>query len=428
MHTDNVFALILMVLVFLIGYGGIIFEHQLHVNKGTFAILLAGILWSMYYIGIAPEHHEALHHLEEHLAEVSQIVFFLIGAMTIVELIDGHGSFKIITDRISTRSKRKVMWLVIGLTFFMSAILDNLTTTIVMISLLKRIVPERHERLLMGGIVVVAANSGGAWTPMGDVTTTMLWIGNQVTTMGVIKSLLIPSLVNAVAAGLIMQSRLKGEFEAVQGGHEEVVLPKAKAVLILGLSCFLFVPIFKSITHVPPFMCIMMALGIMWLYTDVAHRGQPHAEKGQVPNAFKKVDIAGVLFFFGILMSIGALQTAGLLDQLAHALSAITSNEAVLAGIIGVLSSIVDNVPLVAATMGMYTLDQYATDSSFWNLIAYCAGTGGSILIIGSAAGVAFMGLEKVDSIWYLRKLTVLAFVGYIAGLLTYVGLSQIGI
>lgn len=417
-----------MIAVFVIGYGAIIFEHKLHINKGAAALSLAGSLWLLYFAGIADDPHAATHQLAEHLAEVSQIVFFLIGAMTLVEVIDSHGSFRLVTDQIRTRSKWRVMWILAVLAFFMSAVLDNLTTTIVMVSLLRRILPDRDNRLLLGSMVVIAANAGGAWTPMGDVTTTMLWIGGQVTTTGVMSALFVPSLVTMVVAVVLLGLREKaGHF----GGEVEVEQPPvhvgARRVLSLGLGAFVMVPVLKTVAHLPPFIGILLGLGAMWLVTDRMHRADDSREHVKVPHAFTKIDVSGVLFFLGILLGIGALQSAGLLSLLAHGLDATTDSPEVLAGIIGVLSAVIDNVPLVAATMGMYSVEVYPVDGRFWDLIAFCAGTGGSILIIGSAAGVALMGMEKVDFMWYLRRISWIALVAYLAGMGTYIGLAALG-
>lgn len=419
-----------MIAVFLLGYGAIIFEHRLGINKGAVALLLAAALWLLHFVGVAPDAHVATHELTEHLAEVSQIVFFLIGAMTLVEVIDSHGSFRLVTDQIRTRSKWKVMWILSLLAFFMSAVLDNLTTTIVMVSLLRRILPNRENRLLLGSLVVIAANAGGAWTPMGDVTTTMLWIGGQVTTLGVMSALLVPSLVTMVVAVLMLGMRERtGHYGGEATGEEQKVELGARRVLSLGLGAFVAVPVLKATTHLPPFIGILLGLGIMWLVTDVLHHEDDDRQHAKVPAAFTKIDVSGVLFFLGILLGIGALQSAGLLHLLAQGLdSATQGSPEVLAGSIGVLSAIIDNVPLVAASMGMYSLEMYPADGRFWDLIAFCAGTGGSILIIGSAAGVALMGMEKVDFMWYLRRISLVAFISYIAGMATYLGLGALGL
>ena len=416
-----------MILLFVVGYAAIIFEHNLRINKGAVALLVAAGLWLLYFSGLAPSEEVATHQLAELLSEVAQIVFFLLGAMTLVEVIDLHGSFKLVTDQIRTRSKWKVMWAIALLAFFMSAVLDNLTTTIVMVSLLRRILPNRHNRMMLGSMVVIAANAGGAWTPMGDVTTTMLWIGGQVTTVGVMSALLMPSTVAmAVAVVMLGMKEREGHYGGeAQAGEQQVELG-ARRVLSLGLGAFIMVPVLKSVAHIPPFLGILLGLGVIWLVTDVLH----HEDRKHVtvPAAFTKIDVSGVLFFLGILLGIGALQSAGLLDALAHSLDRVAQNPTVLAGVLGLLSAVIDNVPMVAATMGMYSLEQYPADHQFWDLIAFCAGTGGSILIIGSAAGVAFMGMEKVDFVWYLKRISFVALVSYAAGMGTYLGLAALGI
>lgn len=414
-----------MLVLFVVGYTAIIFEHRINVNKAAASVLLAGGLWTALYVGAGDDHASVHHQLAEHVADVSEIVFFLLGAMTLVEVIDSHGAFKLVTDRIRTRSKRKVMWIVGIIAFFMSALLDNLTTTIVMVSLLKRIIPTRRDRLLLGGLVVVAANAGGAWTPMGDVTTTMLWIGGQVTTGGVMRSLFVPSLVAMVVSLGIYSLWMKGAYAPGSTlDAEQKVEMGAKRVLTLGIGAFLFVPVFKAATHMPPFMGILIGLGMMWLVTDVLHSERADTTHIRVPHALTKVDVSGVFFFLGILLSVGALQSAGILTVLAGGLDEITSGPATLATVIGLLSAVVDNVPLVAGAMGMYSTTQYPVDGQFWQMLAFCAGTGGSVLVIGSAAGVAFMGMEKVDFLWYVRRVTPVALAGYFAGIGAYLLLN----
>ena len=420
---------VFMILAFVAGYAFIVFEHRIYVNRGAAAILLAGCLWSLYFMGVADDLHTATHALERHLSEVSQIVFFLIGAMTLVEVIDSHGSFRLVTDQIRTRSKLRIMWLLAVMAFFMSALLDNLTTTIVMVSLLRRILPNRENRMLLGSMVVVAANAGGAWTPMGDVTTTMLWIGGQVTTLGVMTALLIPSAVTMIVAVLLLGIGQRGHYGGEAQTNDQKVEVGARRVLSLGIGAFIFVPVFKTITHLPPFVGILIGLGVMWVVTDLMHRKSDECRAHvKVPHAFTKIDVSGVLFFLGILLAIGALQSAGLLSMLAAGLDRMTSSPEVLAGTIGVLSAVVDNVPLVAASMAMYPMDLYPVDGQFWDLIAFCAGTGGSILIVGSAAGVALMGMEKIDFVWYFKRISAIAFVSYLAGMATYLGMAAVGL
>ena len=343
------------------------------------------------------------------------------GAMTLVELIDSHRGFKIITDRIQTNSKKKMLWIVAFFAFFLSAILDNLTTTILMVSLLRKLVPEAKERFLLCCIVVVAANAGGAWTPIGDVTTTMLWINGQLTTLGVIKALVIPSIVSILIPMAWYTYRTKGRLTTKKLTHEETKeLPGAKLVFALGIGGLVFVPIFKAITGLPPFMGVLLALAVLWLVTDLMHYPHQNREHLRVPHVLTRVDTSGVLFFLGILLCVDALQTAGILQVLADTLDNTFSSKAMIATLIGVFSAIIDNVPLVAATMGMYPIASYPTDSSFWHMIAYAAGTGGSMLIIGSAAGVALMGMEKIDFVSYMKKATLPVAFGYLGGMGTY--------
>ena len=414
-----------MLAVFVAGYACIAFEHTLGVNKAAFAIGMAAVLWSML-LGFGGDPHHLGEALIEQLSETSQIIFFLLGAMTLVEVIDAHGAFRVVTDRIRTRSMRGLMVAVGFLAFFMSSVLDNLTTTIVMVSLLRRMISDREQRNLMGGFVVVAANAGGAWTPIGDVTTTMLWIGGQVSTIGIIKKLVLPSLVSLIAAMAILSLGFKGELmDGAESGDQATAEMRhgARRVLALGLAAFLCVPIFKSFLHIPPFLGIGFGLSMMWILTDVLHREGHPSDHVRVPHALSRVDVASAFFFLGILLAVGALQTVGILGDLAQELARVTSHEPTIAAIIGIVSAIVDNVPLVAATMKMYPLSQVPPDDNLWSLIAYCAGTGGSLLVIGSAAGVALMGMEHITFGWYLRRVAPAALVAYFAGLLAAVWL-----
>lgn len=417
---------IVMVAVFVLGYAGIAFEHTLGVNKAAFAVGTAAALWAIL-LGNTGDAHHALEALTEHLADTSQIIFFLLGAMTLVEVIDAHGAFRVVTDQIRTRNKRKLLLAIGLLTFFMSSVLDNLTSTIVMVSLLRRMIDDHDERLLFGSFVVITANAGGAWTPIGDVTTTMLWIGGQVSSAGIVGSLIVPSVVSLLASMAVLAPQLKGQSEersAPPPVPTEGMQRGARRVLTLGLGAFLLVPVLKSLLHVPPFLGICVGLSIMWVVTDVLHRdsdgGGDHV---RVPHALSRIDVSSAFFFLGILLSVGALQTRGILGLLARGLASVTDSEALISALIGMASAIVDNVPLVAATMKMYPLTQYRMDDSFWSLIAYCAGTGGSLLIIGSAAGVALMGMEHVTFGWYLRRATPVAIAGYVAGLLAAIAL-----
>jgi NhaD family Na+/H+ antiporter len=402
----------MIVLVFVIGYIAIIFEHNIRVNKTASALLMAVLAW-MFLFFVQPD----MHALGEKINEISQIIFFLLGAMALVEVIDVHKGFRVITNLIQTNSKRKMLWIIGFATFFLSAILDNLTTTIVMVSLLRKLVPEQEDRMMLGALVVIAANAGGAWTPIGDVTTTMLWINGNITTLSVMKTLFLPSLFSLIIALILFGWNLKGVYpNIVARAHKKEVEPGARTVFYCGVGALIFVPIFKALTGLPPFMGMLVSLGLLWLITDVMHAPYETRKHLRLPHVLSRIDTSGVLFFLGILLCISALDVAGLLSLLARFLDHTIGNISAIVTLIGVLSAIIDNVPLVAAGMGMYSLQTYPVDSYLWQMLAYCAGTGGSILIIGSAAGVAFMGLEKVSFIWYVKRASLVALISYLAG------------
>jgi len=411
----------LIILVFLLGYTAIIIEHYTQVNKTAVALFVAVICWAIQFVAGLQPNDIQLVELGSHVNHIAQIIFFLMGAMTIVELVDAHKGFKILTDCVQTTSKRRLLVIISVITFFLSAVLDNLTTTIVMISFLRKLIPERDERFLLACLVVIAANAGGAWTPIGDVTTTMLWIDGQITSIAIMKALFLPSIVSLLVPLLFYWLVFKGRLRLSAGEKEGGTLaPGAKVILALGVLSLIFVPIFKAWTGLPPFMGILIGLGVLWLVTDILHRGWEKRIHLRVPHVLTKIDMSGVLFFLGILLCVDALETAGLLKALAGWLDATVANQAVIATLIGLLSAIIDNVPLVAATMGMYSIEQFPTDHTLWHMIAYAAGTGGSILIIGSAAGVAMMGMEKAHFIGYLRKASLPALLGYLAGMGVY--------
>ena len=415
----------LIIVIFLIGYLLITLEHPLRIDKAAPALLLGVSTWAIFAL-MGPDYHEVNHELEHHIPEIVNILFFLLGAMTIVELIDIHDGFHAITSRIKTRNKRKLLWILCFLTFFMSATLDNLTTAIVMASLLKKLVQYKQARLIFAGMVVIAANAGGAWSPIGDVTTTMLWIGGQISVIKIIIWLIIPSLVCMIVPLLYLSTQMKGDFHRLEMKVEYKTTPTERLlVLFAGVGCLVFVPIFKTVTHLPPFMGMFFGVGVMWLITELLHKKKDHSEKSQysVLRALSKIDTASVLFFFGILAGVACLSSIGVLKHVAMFLDNTIGNMDLIVMVIGALSSIVDNVPLVAASMKMYSLEMYPMDSKLWTFLAYCAGTGGSMLIIGSAAGVAIMGIEKIEFFWYLRKMGLLALMGYIAGALTYLGM-----
>ncbi len=394
--------------------------------------MLAVIIWTVFALfGPGFQHDELI----GHLGETSEILFFLLGAMTIVEIIDKHNGFRIITDKITTRDKRRLLWIISIVTFFMSAVLDNLTTTIVMIALLRKLIQDREERWFFAGMIILAANSGGAWSPIGDVTTIMLWIKGNVTTFKMIAQTFVPSLVSMLVPLTIISFTLKGEVTKPKLNLEDdpssnITEKQSNLIFFLGVASLLFVPIFKTVTHLPPYLGILLGVGVMWLVTEIMHRGNKENYKNlNVATIIESVDVPSVLFFLGILMAVAALQSAGHLNMLAASLDKI-GNIYVIDLLIGLLSSVVDNVPIVAAAMGMYpvatpemvaastdpNLYHFLQDGAFWEFLAYCAGTGGSILIIGSAAGVAAMGMEKIDFIWYLKKISIWALIGYFAG------------
>ncbi len=430
---------ILIVAFFCIGYLGIALESVTRVNKAAKALLMCVVCWTLLMMGAEGFYPdvpagEVVHHISEviehHLGDAAGTLFFLMGAMTIVEIVDSNGGFNFVRDAMKTRSKRKLMWRMAFMTFFLSAILDNLTTSIVMIMVLRKLVQNREDRLIYAALVVISANSGGAFSPIGDVTTIMLWIKGVITTQGVLTEIFIPSLVSMLVPAFILQYSLKGKFDKEQN------LPKAEVsqftqaqrttIFWLGVGGLCFVPIFKTLTHLPPFMGILLVLGILWVVTEIFHynTSEDDTMAKRVSDLLSKIDLSTIMFFLGILMAVAVLQEIGVLTALGEGLNeTFAGNYYVINGIIGVLSSIVDNVPLVAGCMGMYPVaaeGAMAVDGIFWQLLAYCAGVGGSMLIIGSAAGVVVMGLEKITFGWYMKRITWIAFVGYLAGILIY--------
>jgi Na+/H+ antiporter NhaD/arsenite permease-like protein len=410
-----------LIIIFVIVYAAIALEHPIHINKSASALIGAGLLWTIYAMSGDP--HAVGHQLGESLMGTAQIVFFLMGAMTIVEVVDAHNGFEVITTRIRTQKLSSLMWLVGFVTFFLSAVLDNLTTTIVMISLMKKILGKHDERLFFAGIIVIAANSGGAWSPIGDVTTTMLWIGGQITTLNIMKSVLVASIVSMVVPLLITSYVLRGRPvvgpQKVESESDVKTSEFEKSLMFfMGLGILVAVPVFKTVTHLPPFIGILFGLGILWLVGDLVHRRKEDEYKHHLTlvRALTRIDMASIVFFIGILLAVATLEHTHILASLAIWLDNNVGRVDVIVIIIGIVSAIVDNVPLVAATMGMYDLSAYPTDSFLWKFLAYCAGTGGSILIIGSAAGVAAMGLEKIHFFWYVKKISPYALVGYFAG------------
>ena len=411
-----------LITVFSLGYVAIILEYYIRVNKSAVALFIGVICWTLFLYSSQAPVSEDLKQLGHHVSEIAQIIFFLMGAMTLVELIDAHQGFRMITDRIKPSSQKHLLWIISSLSFVLSAVLDNLTTTILMVSLLRKIIPHRDERFLLSCIIVIAANAGGAWTPIGDVTTTMLWIHGQVSTFAVMKALIIPSLVSLLIPLAWFSLKAKGKFTGHPQEHKKTPIePGAQVVFYLGVGGLVSVPIFKALTGLPPFMGVILALSVLWLVTDFMHHKYEERVHLRVPHILTRVDTSGILFFLGILLCVDSLQSAGVLQVVADWLTTTISSQALIATLIGLFSAIIDNVPLVAAIIGMYPLDVFPTDSAFWHMIAYAAGTGGSILIVGSSSGVALMGIEKIDFISYMRKMTIPALVGFLAGMLAYI-------
>ncbi len=428
-----------IIVAFVAGYLCITLESLTKINKAAIALLMCVVCWTLlmvspgaYYPDVASD--GVLHHISEviehHLGDAAGTLFFLMGAMTIVEIVDSNGGFNFVRDIMKTRSKRKLLWRVAIATFFLSSILDNLTTSIVMIMVLRKLVQSREERLIYAALIIISANSGGAFSPIGDVTTIMLWIKGVITTQGILTEIFIPSLVSMLVPAFILQYSLSGKFDKEQNLVTAEISQFTKVqrniIFWLGVGGLVFVPIFKSITHLPPFMGILLVLGVLWTVTEIFHHNTSEDDTmaKRVSDLLSRIDLSTIMFFLGILMAVAVLQEIGVLTALGTGLNEVfVGNYYVINGIIGVLSSIVDNVPLVAGCMGMYPVAEtgaMAIDGIFWQLLAYCAGVGGSMLIIGSAAGVVVMGLEKITFGWYLKRITWIAFVGYLAGIVTY--------
>ncbi|MDR1437228.1 MAG: sodium:proton antiporter NhaD [Candidatus Symbiothrix sp.] len=440
---------ILMIAVFVAGYACIALEHPLRINKSATALLLGTVIWTLFALGDPssfPAYGNFLEYLQHHpeatflswlahvplinhLGEVAEILFFLMGAMTIVEIIDVHEGFRIITDKINTTRKTSLLWLIGIITFFMSAVLDNLTTSIVMVALLRKLIGDKKDRWFFAGVVILAANAGGAWSPIGDVTTIMLWIAGKISSGQIIADTFPASAVSIIVPLLILSFTMKGnvsrpEAAAKNAYRFEITRRERNIVFFLGVGSLLFVPVFKTITHLPPYLGMLGGLGVLWIVTGLMHKRRTESDYNRlsVNNILSRIDTSSILFFLGILMAVNALQTCGHLGLLSASLDTIPMEEPgkyyFITVIIGFLSSVIDNVPLVAGAMGMY---DFPMDHYFWEFLAYAAGTGGSILIIGSAAGVAVMGMEKIDFIWYLKKISWLALIGYLAGAAVYI-------
>jgi Na+/H+ antiporter NhaD/arsenite permease-like protein len=423
---------VVVILVFVIGYLGIALEHPIKINKTATALLTGVLCWTIYALfsdkPVAPD-------LSHHLSQISEILFFLLGAMTIVELVDAYQGFRLITDRINTKNAVKLLWLICWVTFFLSSILDNLTTSIVMISLIRKLIPSKDMRMFFAGMIIIAANAGGAWTPIGDVTTTMLWIGGQISTVNIMKVLFVPSVVCLLVPLLFLTFTLKGELGEHENtahlhthpGSDKEEIKGSTTMLILGVGALIFVPIFKTVTHLPPYIGMLLGLGVIWVVSELIN---PHADevahkRYSASGALSRIDSSSVLFFLGILLAVGALESMNILHHFAEWLNQTVGSESMIITLIGLLSAVIDNVPLVAASMGMYDLAAYPMDHFIWEYLAYCAGTGGSILIIGSAAGVAVMGMEKIDFIWYLKRISLIAMLGYFAGCGAYLAIEH---
>ncbi len=421
---------LLITVFFVIGYLLITLEHSINVNKTATALITGVICWTVYAI-MYTDTEAVGHQLGHHLMNTAEILFFLLGAMTVVELIDVHDGFTLITDRIASRNIRTLLWIISLLAFFLSALLDNLTTAIVMVSVARKLIRDAEDRRLVAGMIIIASNAGGVWSPIGDVTTTMLWIGGQITTVHIIRAMLIPSLVSLLVPLVVLTRLYKPQPKAKiltnkSGISRPYVTPttrrERRTMLAIGLGGMLFVPIFKTVTHLPPYMGMMLVLGLIWVASEILHSDKDESERKKFTAAYalSRIDTSSILFFLGILLAVGALEATGILRALAGSLNHAVGNMDVIVMLIGMVSAVVDNVPIVAAAMGMYDIQMYPVDVKLWTFLAYCAGTGGSLLLIGSASGVAVMGMEKLAFGWYLRKISWLALLGYLAGALVY--------
>ncbi len=443
---------IYIIAIFVLGYLAIALEHPIKINKTATALITGVLCWTLFALdtpntALLESHHftsfvQGLKNsvnlsdgeiyrvfikteLSHNLSQIASILFFLMGAMTIVELVDAHHGFRFITDRIKTKDIRQLLWIICLVTFFLSSILDNLTTAIVMVSLIRKLIHEKEKRLFFAGMIIIAANAGGAWSPIGDVTTTMLWIGGQISSIAIIKNLLAPSLICLFVPLVYLSFKLKGSLEEdpnKQVGKDEIYVAGGKTMLFIGVGALISVPIFKTITHLPPYMGILLGLGVLWVVSETInpHLDEFEKKKYSAASALSRIDVPSILFFMGILLAVGALESMQTLHHFAEYLTQLLGDTRIIITLIGVVSAIVDNVPLVAACMGMYSLNVYPMDSMIWEYLAYCAGTGGSLLVIGSAAGVAVMGMEKMDFIWYLKKISFLALIGYLGGAIAY--------
>ncbi|MGG9962639.1 sodium:proton antiporter NhaD [Ferruginibacter sp. SUN106] len=412
----------LIIFIFITGYIAIAFEHVLKVNKAASALITGVLCWTVYILQ-SNDVHTVSEGLVHSFGEIASILFFLLGAMTIVELIDSHNGFDVITRKINAKSKSKLLFIIAAITFFLSSLLDNLTTAIVMVSLCAKLLNDKEDRLWFAGIIIITSNLGGAWSPLGDVTTTMLWIGGQITALKIITMLLLPCILASIIPVLIVAKKFKGEKMEYSAIAESSAIEKkeGKIILISGIGFLLFVPLFKTITHLPPFMGMLLALGLMWVITTFIHKNKTaDTQKFMVSSALQKIDSPSILFFLGILLAVAALQSTGILSSLATTLNTTFKNDYIIGTVLGLLSSVVDNVPLVAASQGMYDLSAYPADHHFWQFLAFTTGSGGSAIIIGSAAGVAVMGIEQINFMWYLKKISWLALIAFAVGIAVF--------
>ena len=416
----------IVVAIFVLAYALVALEHPLGINKAATALVGAGLLWTIYAV-MGDAAQPVAQQLNDSVASTAQIIFFLIGAMTIVEVIDAHNGFEVVTSLITTSRQVTLVWLVGFVTFFLSAMLDNLTTAIVMVSLMKKLSGRDDDRLIFAAIIVIAANAVGAWSAIGDVTTTMLWIGGQITPLSIMKAVFIPSLLNLLVPLAAVSFTLRSKHlvpPVLERATTSPIAPfERNLMFFLGLGILVLVPLFKAVTHLPPFMGILFGLGILWMVGEVVHREKPseHKQRLTLVHALTRIDMPSIVFFIGILLAVAALEHTHILEALAHWLDRTVGRLDLIVIVLGLASAVVDNVPLVAASMGMYSLGQFPPDSFIWEFIAYCAGTGGSILIIGSAAGVAAMGLENIHFFWYVRRISALALLGYLVGAAAYI-------
>jgi Na+/H+ antiporter NhaD/arsenite permease-like protein len=447
--SKNTTMEIYIILIFIIGYLAIALEHPIKINKTATALITGVLCWTLFSIQPPNASFFNSDHFKEFasdfanvgqneiyksfiklelshtLGQIAAILFFLMGAMTIVELVDAHHGFRFITDLIKTKDVRVLLWIICVVTFFLSSLLDNLTTAIVMVSLIRKLIHDKEMRLFFAGMIIIAANAGGAWSPIGDVTTTMLWIGGQISALAIVKNLLLPSLVCLLVPLIYLSFKLRGNLQVgskKNDSKEEAPVGSGKMMFFIGIGALISVPIFKTITHLPPYMGMLGGLAILWIVSELINPDldEFQRQKYSASNALSRIDVSSMLFFFGILLAVGALESMQTLHHFAEYLGSALGDNRIIISLIGVVSSIVDNVPLVAACMGMYSLEAYPIDSMIWEYLAYCAGTGGSLLVIGSAAGVAVMGMEKMDFIWYLKKISFLALIGYVGGAIIY--------